>query len=384
MSAASTARKHIPALDGLRGVAVLTVFASHAGIPGFATGGVAVDIFFVLSGYLITSILVSEIERTGSLSLPKFYLRRIKRLAPALLLLVLLYAILAPLALPGRSAAEHAEISALSFFYLMDYARAFFIGHNALVHTWSLAVEEHFYMVWPLALLALAKWVPLRRWLTVLAIAYLAATAWRCLSIDLFGWRSAYFRFDTRLSALILGSLLAVLFSSETTPRARNIWTLALIAGGVGMTAFACWYYDGAPTTGGWGTLGIALAEAASLRVILNVVENHRDGTSGVITGILSRRTLVQVGKISYGLYLYHFPLTYWLYGKDWRLVLAVSLPAALLIAALSYRYVEQPILNGRPLFRPVRPAAPGLRPRAGAAEPAPPALTPIKAVGQL
>jgi len=354
----ATAR-HIPALDGLRGVAVLTVFASHAGIPGFAVGGVAVDIFFVLSGYLITSILVGEIERTGSISLPKFYLRRIRRLAPALLLLTVLYVLLAPFALPERSTAEHAGVAAISFFYLMDYARAFFIGHNALAHTWSLAVEEHFYLVWPLALLALAKWVPLRRWLMVLAIAYLAATAWRCLSIDLFGWRSAYFRFDTRLSALILGSLLAVLFSSETTARARNLWTLTLIAGGIGMTAFACWYYDGAETTGGWGTLGIALAEAASLRMILSVVEKHREGGSNVLTDILSRRTLIQVGKISYGLYLYHYPLTYWLYGQDWKVALVISLPAALLLAALSYRYVEQPILNGTPLFRAARPAVP-------------------------
>ncbi len=382
MPATSATQRHIPALDGLRGVAVLTVFASHIGIPGFATGGVAVDIFFVLSGYLITSILVGEIERTGRIALPRFYLRRIKRLAPALLLLALLYALFAPLALQERSAAEHIGISALSFFYLMDYARAFFIGHNALVHTWSLAVEEHFYLVWPLALLALAKWVPLKRWLTALAIAYLAATAWRCLSIDLFGWRSAYFRFDTRLSALILGSLLAVLFSTETTPRARNVWTLALIGGGVGMTAFACWYYDGAETTGGWGTLGIALAEAASLRMILNVVERHREGTSGLLTDILSRRTLIQVGKISYGLYLYHFPLTYWLHGKDWRLVLAVTLPAALALAALSYRYIEQPILNGRAPPRLFPRSAPEHRPNA--AEPAPTALTPIKAIGPL
>ena len=127
--------RHIPALDGLRGVAVLAVLASHAGVPGFALGGVAVDIFFVLSGYLITSILVSEIARTGSIALPKFYLRRIRRLTPALLILATLYAVLAPLVLDERSATEHLGLSVLSFLYLMDYARAFWIGHNALTHT---------------------------------------------------------------------------------------------------------------------------------------------------------------------------------------------------------------------------------------------------------
>jgi len=376
----SAPAKYVPALDGLRGVAVLAVFASHARIPGFELGGVAVDIFFVLSGYLITSILLAEIKRTGGISLPRFYLRRIKRLAPALLLLSLLYAIFAPLILADRNAAEHAGISALSFFYLMDYARAFFIGHNALVHTWSLAVEEHFYLVWPLALLALARWVPTRRWLLALAIAYVAATAWRCLSIDLFGWRSAYFRFDTRLSALILGSALAVLFTRETTSRERNVWTLSMIAVAIVMTAFACWYYDGAETTGGWGTLGLALAEAASLRMILNVVEHHREGASGLLTRILSQRQLVQIGKISYGVYLFHFPLTYALWDKPWPVVLAIGLPISLALAAISYRFLEQPILNGRPpprLFRPGTASAANL----GGAESAPAALTPMKAM---
>jgi len=356
---AATARPHIPALDGLRGVAVLTVFASHTGIPGFAVGGVAVDIFFVLSGYLITSILVGEITRSGTILLPRFYLRRIRRLAPALLVLALAYALVAPFAFPGKSAAEHAGIAAISFFYLMDYARAFFIGHNALVHTWSLAVEEHFYLVWPLALLALARWLPVRRWLMVLALAYLAATAWRCLSIDLFGWRASYFRFDTRLSALILGSLLAVLFSAETTPRQRNFWTLASVAAAIGITSFACWYYDGAETTGGWGTLGIALAEAVSVRVILSAVETWRTGTSTALTEILSQRALVWVGKISYGVYLYHYPIAHWLHGENWVLVTAVTLPATLLLAALSYRYVEQPILNGTSFFHRAAARAP-------------------------
>jgi peptidoglycan/LPS O-acetylase OafA/YrhL len=349
--------KYIPALDGVRGVAVLTVFASHANIPGFAVGGAAVDAFFVLSGDLITTILLAEVMRTGSIAIPAFYLRRVKRLAPALLLLVLLYAVLAPLVLFERTPTEHAGLSVLTFLYLMDYGRAFFIAHNALTHTWSLAVEEHFYLVWPLALLALARWVPARHWLKALAIAYLAATAWRCLSIDLFGWRSAYFRFDTRLSALILGALLAMLFSTETTPRERNFWTLGMIVGAVAITAFACWIYDGAESTGGWGTLGIALAEALSAGVILSVVEAHRNGASNALSKILSTTILLQTGKISYGLYLYHYPLTYWLYGSDWWVMLLVSLPATVALAVVSYRYLEQPILKGRDPTRRSEPA---------------------------
>lgn len=342
----------IPALDGVRGVAVLAVFASHARVPGFSLGGAGVDAFFVLSGFLITSILISEIERTDSIALPRFFLRRIKRLTPALLLLTVIYAALAPFIWRQWSAAEHAGLSALSFFYLMDYARAFWIGHNPLTHTWSLAVEEHFYLLWPFVLLALARWVPVRRWLMVLAAAYLAATVWRCVSVDLYGWTATYFRFDTRLSALILGSLLAVLFATDTAQRGRQVWTSALAAGAIIISAFAVRLYDGAESTGQWATLGIAIIEALSLAVILTIVERHREGTSSLLTRMLSVGPIVYVGRISYGLYLFHHPLTYGLYHYHWTTALLISLPVSFALAALSFHLVEHPILRGQAPFR--------------------------------
>jgi peptidoglycan/LPS O-acetylase OafA/YrhL len=267
-------------------------------------------------------------------------------------MLTLLYAMLAPLVWSERSGAEHAGLAALSFFYLMDYARAFWVGHSPLVHTWSLAVEEHFYLVWPLALLAMSRWVPVRHWLKVLAAAYLAATVWRCVSVDLTGWAATYFRFDTRLSALMLGSLLAALFNSKTDARERQIWAIALIAGACAIAASAIRIYDGADTTGGWATLGIALAEAASLAVILTIVERHRDGTPSWLCRALSGAALTYVGRISYGFYLFHYPLTYWLYGHHWSVVVAVSLPLGLGLAALSYHLIEQPVLKGQLPFR--------------------------------
>jgi len=348
--------QRIPALDGVRGVAVLLVFASHARVPGFSLGGAGVDAFFVLSGYLISAILIGEIARSGTVSLPRFYLRRIRRLTPALLALTLLYALLAPFVWPERSAAEHAGLSALGFLYLMDYARAFFVGHSPLVHTWSLAVEEHFYLVWPFVLIAMSRWVPVRHWLKLLAAAYLAATLWRCLSVDIHGWEATYFRFDARLSALILGSLLAVLFKLEAPPRQRQAWAFALIAGACAIAALAIWTYDGRETTGGWATLGIAIAEALSLAVILTIVERHGAGRSSLLTRALSGAALVYVGRVSYGLYLYHHPLTYWLYGHHWSVVVLIGLPLALSLAALSYHLIEQPVLNGRNPFRLAAP----------------------------
>jgi len=362
--------ERIPALDGVRGVAVLAVFGSHAGVPGLSLGGVGVDVFFVLSGYLITTILINEIVRSGTISPPRFYLRRIRRLTPALLLLTVLYVLVAPFAWSERSTAEHAGLSALSFLYLMDYARAFWIGHNPLVHTWSLAVEEHFYLVWPFALLAVARWVPVRHWLKVLAVAYLAATLWRCVSVDLFGWPATYFRFDSRLSALILGSVLAALLRGETTARERSLWTLGLVAGACLISALAIRSYGGAEGTGAWATLGIALTEAVSLAVILAVVERHREGTPTLLTRALSGAAMVYVGQISYGLYLFHHPLTYWLYGHHWTVVLAISLPAALGLAALSYHLVERPVLEGRALSWLSRSVQPTLRPEPGRPDP--------------
>jgi peptidoglycan/LPS O-acetylase OafA/YrhL len=355
----------IPALDGVRAVAVLAVFASHAGIPGFSLGGMGVDAFFVLSGYLITSILLGEIKRSGSISLPRFYLRRIKRLAPALLILCVGYALVAPFVWVERGAMEHANLSALSFFYLMDYARAFWIGHNPLVHTWSLAVEEHFYLVWPLALIAMARWVPVRHWIKVLALAYLAATLWRCLSVDLFGWAPTYFRFDTRLSALMLGSLLAALLAGDCPARMRRVWTFVPVAGAFAIAAVAINLYPEAETSGQWATLGLVIAEAVSLAVILTLVESHKESAPGLLTGLLSGAALTYVGRISYGLYLYHHPLTYWLHGSHWSVVLLIGLPTALALSALSFHLVEAPILQGRTPFRLPARAAPALGPEA-------------------
>ena len=344
--------QRIPALDGLRGVAVLAVFASHIRVPGFSLGGIGVDVFFVLSGYLITSILINEIDRTGSIALPRFFMRRIRRLTPALLVLTLLYILLAPFIWTEWSVAEHVGLSALSFFYLMDYARAFWIGHNPMVHTWSLAVEEHYYLIWPFVLLAMARFVPLKHWITVLAAAYLAATLWRCVSVDMHGWAAAYFRFDTRMSALILGSLLAVMFKVGTTGRGRQLWAFVLIAAACTISVLAIRTYGGDETTGGWATLGIAIIEAVSLAVILTIVERHRSGSATILTRVLSGAAIVYIGRISYGLYLFHHPLTYLLHGYHWGLVFAVSVPLSLAVAVLSFHFIEQPILQGRAPFR--------------------------------
>jgi peptidoglycan/LPS O-acetylase OafA/YrhL len=303
--------RRLAPLDGIRGFAVLVVFAQHAGVPGTSGGGAAVDIFFVLSGFLITGILLDERERSGRIGFLGFYMRRLHRLTPALALTVIAYVLLAPYDIGS---------ALISFFYLTDYARAFFLEAGPLSHTWSLAVEEHFYLVWPLALLALCR-LPPRRLVLLLLVLYAAATAHRCGAFWMQGYDATYFRFDTRLSGLILGSLLAVLLRSGFD---RDKITLAAIALGLGIAGGFAWLSGQTSLT-----LGIAVAEAAALRVIFTTVEEKEPSA---LTRALSTSWLVYVGRISYGLYLFHHPMTFALrheWGLHWLQVAALALPAS-------------------------------------------------------
>lgn len=140
---------YIPALDGMRAVAVLVVVFFHAKVPGFGGGFFGVDVFFVLSGYLITRLLLQEQQATGRVALPHFYLRRLRRLYPALLLFLAVYLMLAATVLNGPPYAMrlHLRDALLSAVYLQDYAKMLDLYPFWLRHMWSLSIEEHFYLV---------------------------------------------------------------------------------------------------------------------------------------------------------------------------------------------------------------------------------------------
>ena len=141
---------YIPALDGVRALAVIAVVAFHCGIPAARGGMVGVDLFFVLSGYLITTILRRELLKTGKISLAGFYWSRMLRLWPPLILFLVFYYWLGAFLFPGIEVLPQIGIAAL---YLTDYSMAIWRSPAELGHTWSLSVEEHFYLVWPLFLL---------------------------------------------------------------------------------------------------------------------------------------------------------------------------------------------------------------------------------------
>lgn len=291
-----------PHLDGLRALAVLAVVAFHARVPGFPGGYVGVDLFFVLSGYLITQVLASNPD------LPRFYIRRAKRLIPPLALLLIAYLLIFPVVRPGQ---PHVRDSLIAFFYLSDYFVAFWNKPEYLRHTWSLAVEEHFYLLWPLVMLKL------RPSIKALLIAYIAATAWRW-GWD--GWHEAYSRFDTRLSGLLLGCILAGLTIKRTFPAWPGLVVLAV-------ATFA--YRWEMPWVQGAGFMIVELAAAIAI--------------IGTPPAWLSTQPLVYLGKLSYGIYLWHYPITKLCResGADWLVVLLTSLALSILLAAASYHLVE-------------------------------------------
>ncbi len=330
--------RYNPALDGLRAIAALLVIADHCRVPQFSSGYFGVDLFFVLSGYLITGLLVEEIGARGRLDLPGFYLRRFLRLTPPLFLMLAVYLALAPTLWPHYGLWQHVGDAGLAGFYLSDYAQAFWKRPDMLLHTWSLAVEEHFYLLWPFAILLLTR-IKLRWRVAALVGLYLLASLWRIFEYERLGWFVAYYRFDTRLSGLMLGSLLAIVL-----PRLR---ISEETANGVGLVASAVlitclkvsgwgnpWAIEWTVSLVGLGAVGILIA--ASVR-------------TSWVSAVLSAPPLVGFGVISYSIYLWHYPLAVFLrerlpWYETWPLVLAIALTAA----TASYLFVERPLQRYR------------------------------------
>src|ERR1051326_5726554 len=201
-----------PALDGLRGIAILAVLAFHThhifGWSILKGGNVGVDIFFVLSGFLITALLIEEWQGSGEISLKGFYWRRVLRLVPALLVLLAILYLFADVFLPVSEAGDTRRSIPVAFFYASDFGLAFFqLRLGALQHTWSLAIEEHFYLVWPLFLVAALKFGSSRKRLVVITLSMAAASAVHRAVLHQLGAPSVrtYYGIDTRADALLIG-----------------------------------------------------------------------------------------------------------------------------------------------------------------------------------
>jgi peptidoglycan/LPS O-acetylase OafA/YrhL len=309
---------YIPGIDGLRACAALLVVAFHARvIPG---GFIGVDVFFVLSAFLITRILQREWSETGAIELKRFYGRRLKRLGPAFAFMLAGYVMLAPLVWPGHPHLTDALLAAL---YVSDYSYALIGAPLYLQHTWSLAVEEQFYLLWPLLLPVLLR---SRQPVVWLAAAYLAVVCWRASFGD--DWRQYYYRADTRATGLIIGAALALVLDRLRLTQ----WHAA-----AGMLAIAL-----AATLGQFGSdaaLAMPLAELGAVLVVGAAAQRRL----GALGAGLSLPVMITLGQWSYGIYLWHYPITVALRPvlSGWALFGAVIVPSVLL-AWLSFVTVER------------------------------------------
>ena len=343
----AVSRRHVDALDGLRAVAVCAVIAFHLG--GLRGGFVGVDVFFVLSGFLITAILHAEWTRTGRVDCAAFFAKRGLRLLPPLILCVAGTAAYGVVTGRGREIAGPA-MAALTG--TMNYASAHgLVGENPLGHTWSLAVEMEFYLVWPFVFVALCRRLSERAVLAVMVALAAAAATWRIIlsvrdgeaSIDL-----TYRVLETRADALLIGAVLAVLIHRGRRFTSRTLFALAALT----LVAVAWRVGPGNLAFHALGFTAVALASA----YVVGFLASAGPSTVG---SALSRPVPAYVGRISYGLYLYHYPIIQAL-GPDATVRRAlIALPATIAAAVLSYHCVERPILRLRAKrSRPALPAA--------------------------
>lgn len=354
--AARPALPHRRDIEGLRAVAILLVIAAHAGLPGFAGGFVGVDAFFVLSGFLISAILFRELQATRRIDFLRFYISRLRRLAPALLLMVLVVSfaaatLVSPMDQPAQALAAAAAALWLSNLHFAAGDLDYFgieASENLFLHTWSLGVEEQFYLVWPL-LLALACASGATRSCKHLAwimLAVLASSLALSLYLSESASRLAFYLMPTRAWQFALGGLIFLLFyrpgsaeAGDPTPKPIGSYGAIGMLGLVGLLAAAMLVDKQTAYPGMWALLpsmGTALLLAAGTAA-----------PHSPVAALLSSRPLHFLGSVSYGWYLWHWPVLIVgsaLTGLHGLAAFAILGGASLGLAVLSHRLAELPL----------------------------------------
>lgn len=333
--------RHRAEIDGLRALAILPILLLHSGVSVLRGGHVGVDIFFVISGYLITAIVEREIA-AGSFSLSAFYRRRIVRLLPALatMLAIVLIAgcfILFPSSLRdlGQSLAATVAFGSNIYFYATSDYFAQSSDLKPLVHTWSLAVEEQFYLLYPLLLMALYRAGPRAKIavLAALGVASFAIGAWFAMT----ELTAGFYLLPARIWELVIGGLVALgAYPKITSARLREVicwFALALIVAGM-LLIRPTWPFP----------VPFALAPAGGAALLLA----YAPGT--YVAYLLSLKPLRWIGLISYSLYLWHRPIiAFYLTGRSWVITpsdTATLIAMSFVAAILSYLLVERPALR--------------------------------------
>jgi peptidoglycan/LPS O-acetylase OafA/YrhL len=354
-----TTAAYRPHLDGLRAVAVYLVVLFHAGSDRFTGGFVGVDVFFVLSGYLVTQILVRDVEATGSVRFGRFYARRFRRLLPAAFVtLTVTGAVFAAIASPAEVLdsvrAFKAAFLYVSNWYFIDQSADYFgaeLSANPVLHFWSLGVEEQFYLLWPLLLaggFVVTRRLGARQRLglrVAVAAGGLLSVAW-ALSIRSTDGNRAYFGTDARAYQLLAGALLAL--TPGLVARARRFRRPVRVGAAVSLAALLLLATD------------VVALDAIERGVAVTVVTFAlilaiESAEGGWVNAALSTRTMTYLGKVSYGTYLWHWPVIVVATRRFELSPVAMIAIAALLataLASLSFQLLERPVRESLRLDR--------------------------------
>ena len=357
----TSSNRYIHSVDGLRAVAVIAVLLYHLGIDWIPGGFLGVDLFFVISGYVITGLILDSIEKSGGLDLRAFYLSRIRRLVPALIAMVVLTTLYIGVYAPET---VRRFLNDLPYVFtgtmnwaLVNREQDYFetIGRPPLLqHTWSLAVEAQFYLVWPLVLLFVLRYFGKKNISFVaLAIALASGIALFLYSVQIDIKESAvshvYFGTDTHSIGLFLGAALAVSWkpqnlTKEITKRAQDFVDLIGVFGFLGLLSAFLFINESDPTL---YRIAFPLTALFGCATLISVIH-----PASRFAPILSTRPALWIGERSYGIYLWHwivFQLTrpsIDLVGDDWALY-SLRVLIVFALADISYRYIETPIRRG-------------------------------------
>lgn len=335
-----------PGLDGLRGFGIVGVVIGHSNPSLFSGFFLFVDMFFVLSGFLITLMLLNEHAYRGRISISQFYMRRFLRLGPAYLVFLLVFAIFYPILNFGPSVTAMLRELTIAGLYMTNWARAFnWYAPDYLGHTWTLGVEEQFYLLWPWLLVVVVRVFKGRklRFLTIFSIA-MVFSLWRAwMTYDGASLARLYNGFDMHADEILLGASMAAAVQGLTFGRDKNIekWFHRNMC----VISFACfiiflWLVTALDWTRAetyyWQLPIVSLVSGI---IILDAVLIR----SQVHRYFFEMKILVFLGNISYALYLWHFPILRYLRAMEWPqiYVLIVGGGVSVLLSYLSYVFIE-------------------------------------------
>jgi len=347
----------ITALDGLRGFALILVLLFHTFSPFTYGGFIGVDIFFVLSGFLITHILISEYSRNNKINLKFFYIRRVLRLAPALLIVTMFYLLYTQTQLIGAEKEDAWWISFSTIFYFGNWLRAFDISSlNQLGHTWSLSIEEQFYLLWPLAIILAFKKLGNKKTiiLTCISIVVILWINRGILVINDASIHRLYFATDTHIDGLLIGGLAAMLMNWYIVKKPNFISFFTRYNTHISYLSFT-FYIISTLVLNMW-LREIYIFYYPILSIITAILITSFYITKGDKQNYLfSNKWIVWLGSISYGVYLWHWLIYRILasYNIEGLIMGFYGSIVAILLASVSFYMVEKPILKHKSKFHP-------------------------------